>query len=78
MVTSQTYAARVVHSNNKFDYIAVYKLYQLKVWYTINFEMLMCMTYTTSQDEKATLRVLMRLQDNGTDFEMPICVTHEF
>ena len=27
VVTSQTYAARVVHSNNKFDYIAVYKLY---------------------------------------------------
>ena len=58
VVTSQTYAARVVHNNNKFDYIAVYKLYKLKDRYTISFEMLMCMTYTTSQDEKAILRIL--------------------
>ena len=32
----------------------------------------MCMTYTTSQDEKAMLRVFMRLQVNDTRFEMPI------
>ena len=40
--------------------------------YTISFEMFMCTTYTTSQDEKAMLRVFMRLQVNNTGFEMPI------
>ena len=40
--------------------------------------MLMCMTYTTSQDEKAMLRVFMRLQVNDTGFEMPIYVTYAF
>ena len=38
--------------------------------------MLMCMTYATSQDEKAMLRVFMRLQVIDTGFKMPICVTH--
>ena len=32
----------------------------------------MCMTYTTSQDKKAMLRVIMRLQVNDAGFEMPI------
>ena len=36
----------------------------------------MCMTYTTSQGEKAMLRVFMRLQVNDTGFEMPIYTTH--
>ena len=27
VVTSQIYAARVIHSNKKYDYIDVYKLY---------------------------------------------------
>ena len=38
----------------------------------------MCMTYTTSQDEKAMLRVFMRLQGNDIGFEMPIYITHAF
>ena len=36
--------------------------------------MLICMTYTTSQDEKAMLKLFMRLQVNDTGFEMPIYV----
>ena len=38
----------------------------------------MCMTYTTSQDEKAMLRVFIRLQVNDTGFEMPIYIIHAF
>ena len=36
----------------------------------------MCMTYTISREEKAMLKVFMRLQVNRTGFEMPIYVTH--
>ena len=38
----------------------------------------MCMTYNTFQDEKAMLRVFMRLEVNNTGFEMPIYVTRAF
>ena len=36
----------------------------------------MCMTYTTSQDEKAMLRTFMRLQSDIIGFRMPIYTTH--
>ena len=38
--------------------------------------MLTYMTYNTSRDEKAMLRVFMRLQVNIIDFEMPMYTTH--
>ena len=36
----------------------------------------MCETYTTSQDEKAMIRVFVRLQVNIVSSEMPIYTTH--
>ena len=36
----------------------------------------MCMTYTTSQDEKAILGIIVRLQVNNTGYEMHIYTNH--
>ena len=50
------------------------QLYPLVVQCTV--EMLMCMAYTTSREEKAMLRVFMRLQVNKIGSEMPIYTTY--
>ena len=66
VTTSQTYAAQVVHNNNKYNYILVYYIETLLInefvfnYNTISFEMLMYMSYTTSRVEKKMLRVFMR------------------